>query len=96
MRDTGLSYAQIGQVLGISKQRVGQFLTGYPRKKAPLKSRRVLTVGDVGQLLGIHNNTVRRWSDQGLLKYFCIGNRGDRRYKREDIERFIKERMKGD
>ena len=51
----------------------------------------LLTVRDVAQLLNIHNNTVRRWSDQGMIKAYRINDRGDRRFKREEIVRFLSE-----
>ena len=49
----------------------------------------LLTVAEVAQFLHIHNNTVRRWSDQGIISAYRIGRRGDRRFKREDIARFL-------
>jgi excisionase family DNA binding protein len=49
----------------------------------------ILTTGDVAGLLGIHQNTVRRWSDLGILRSFRISQRGDRRYKYEDISSFL-------
>jgi excisionase family DNA binding protein len=51
----------------------------------------LLTVREVAQLLHIHNNTVRRWSDQGVIKAHRISRRGDRRFKREDIAQFLAE-----
>ena len=51
----------------------------------------MLTVREVACLLGIHANTVRRWSDEGKLKAFRITRRGDRRFKREEISRFLAE-----
>jgi excisionase family DNA binding protein len=51
----------------------------------------LLAVREVAQLLHIHSNTVRRWSDQGILKAYRISRRGDRRFKREDIARFLAE-----
>ena len=45
----------------------------------------VLTVGEAARFLGIHSNTVRRWSDLGILKGYRIGPRGDRRFREEDI-----------
>ena len=90
LREAGLTYAQIGRVLGVSKQRARQIVVGPP-KKPDLDSKRMLRVGDVAQLLGVHVNTVRHWSDRGVLKPFVISNRGDRRFKREDIDSFIKE-----
>ncbi len=49
----------------------------------------MLTTSDVARLLNTHVNTVRRWSDQRLLKAYRIGPRGDRRFKREDIDSFL-------
>jgi excisionase family DNA binding protein len=51
----------------------------------------MLTVRDVASLLHIHHNTVRRWSDQGILKSYRITRRGDRRFRQEDIARFLAE-----
>lgn len=51
----------------------------------------LLTVREVAQLLHIHTNTVRRWSDRGLIRAYRINVRGDRRFKREDITRFLAE-----
>ena len=48
----------------------------------------MLTVREVARLLHIHANTVRRWSNQGILKAYHIGSRGDRRFRREDITDF--------
>jgi excisionase family DNA binding protein len=49
----------------------------------------MLTVKDVAVILNIHVNTVRRWSDQGILKAFRITSRGDRRFRRQDIFDFL-------
>jgi excisionase family DNA binding protein len=51
----------------------------------------MLTVRDVARLLHIHANTARRWSDQGILKSYRITRRGDRRFRQEDIARFLAE-----
>ena len=53
------------------------------------RSNPVLTIKDVSGMLGIHQNTVRRWSDLGVLRSFRISQRGDRRYKYEDIASFM-------
>ncbi len=34
--------------------------------------------------------TLRRWDKSGKLKAIIISERGDRRYKREDIVRLVK------
>jgi excisionase family DNA binding protein len=51
----------------------------------------MLTIKDVARLLNIHVNTARRWSDQGILKSYRITRRGDRRFRQEDIARFLAE-----
>lgn len=51
----------------------------------------MLTVREVARLLHVHSNTVRRWSDRGLLRAYRITHRGDRRFKIEDIGRFLAE-----
>jgi excisionase family DNA binding protein len=47
------------------------------------------TVKDVARILHIHVNTARRWSNQGLIKSYRITRRGDRRFRGEDIARFL-------
>ena len=54
----------------------------------------MLTVSDVAHLLNVHINTVRRWSNQGILKSYRIGSRGDRRFQQEDITRFLLQESK--
>jgi len=51
----------------------------------------MLTIREVTQLLHIHSNTLRRWSDAGIIKAYRITRRGDRRFRREDIARFLAE-----
>jgi len=87
---SGLSYAAIGRRLGISRERVRQILKGKPApQKVALQSKVMLTVGDVASLLGVHTNTVRCWSNSGILKAYRVGPRGDRRFRREDIDSFL-------
>ena len=55
----------------------------------------MLSVKEVTQMLHIHANTLRRWSDRGQLPSYRIGPRGDRRFRREDISRFLDELTSG-
>jgi len=50
---------------------------------------RLLTVREVADLLHVHTNTARRWSDLGLLKSYRVGPRGDRRFRAKDLNNFI-------
>ena len=52
----------------------------------------MLTTSDVAHMLNVHINTVRRWSNQGILRTYRIGSRGDRRFIRGDIEDFLNDR----
>ena len=52
----------------------------------------MLTTSEVARLLNVHINTVRRWSNQGVLKTYRIGSRGDRRFEREDVTNFLLEK----
>jgi excisionase family DNA binding protein len=54
----------------------------------------MLTTSEVARLLNVHINTVRRWSNQGVLKTYRIGSRGDRRFHREDIARFLSQKSR--
>jgi excisionase family DNA binding protein len=55
----------------------------------------LLTTSEVARILSVHINTVRRWSNQGIIKSYRIGSRGDRRFKREDIDKFFSKNGKG-
>lgn len=57
----------------------------------PQEMSTMLTISDVARLLNVHINTVRRWSNQGVLKAYRIGSRGDRRFQQEDIAIFLAE-----
>ena len=51
----------------------------------------MLTIREVARLLHVHPNTLRRWSNDGRIRAYRITSRGDRRYKREEIARFLDE-----
>jgi len=52
---------------------------------------RMMTVQQVADLLQVSICSIRRWSDKGILKFYRVGNRGDRRYWREDVLRFLED-----
>jgi len=92
LREAGLTYAEIGRRLGITKERARQIIKGDPQRSVPDRAKVMLRISDVARLLGMHPNTVRRWSDRGILKQYRLGSRGDRRFKREDVDAFLRER----
>jgi excisionase family DNA binding protein len=48
----------------------------------------MLTTSEVAHILNVHINTIRRWSNQGVIASYRIGSRGDRRFKKIDVEKF--------
>ena len=52
----------------------------------------MLTTGEVARLLNVHDSTVRRWNDRGIIKAYRIGPRGERRFRRDDIAIFFLDR----
>ena len=55
---------------------------------------RLLTVSEVAHFLNVHHNSVRYWADNGLLRCYRIGRRGDRRFRAEDVDAFLVSRSK--
>ena len=53
------------------------------------KTGDTLSPRDVARLLHLHINTIRRWSDSGIIKSKRAGIRGDRVYSWEDIAHFV-------
>jgi excisionase family DNA binding protein len=50
----------------------------------------LLTITEVSELLHIHPNTLRRWSEEGRITSYRINSRGDRRFKPGDVQDFLK------
>jgi len=51
----------------------------------------MLTTREVARLLNVHINTVRRWSNRGIIKAYRVGPRSDRRFREEDVHNFLQE-----
>lgn len=54
----------------------------------------LLTLSEACQVLKVHPNTLRQWDKKGILKAIRFGQRGDRRYKKEDIIKLVEEKTK--
>lgn len=97
LRNKGLTYQDIGQILGVSRQRIAEIL-GLNRRtdSASVKMMRsaspheLLSSNDAAELLGVHPNTVRRWSNAGIIPAYRVGKRLDRRFRRTDLQKFLK------
>jgi len=92
---TGRTLKKLAKPLGFSEIELLKlaFLSSDKTNHVPLLS--MLTAREVAILLNVHINTVRRWGNRGLLRTYRIGSRGDRRFRREDIDGFLQESQIG-
>ena len=49
----------------------------------------MLTTAELSQLLNVHPSTLRRWSNEGIIRTYRIGSRADRRFRKDDVDRFL-------
>lgn len=56
-----------------------------------VQSSGIMTTSEVAEFLRVHPNTVRHWTNKGLLPSFRLGTRRDRRFRREDVDHFLQE-----
>lgn len=47
----------------------------------------LITLSEASQILKVHPNTLRKWDRKGILKAVRFGQRGDRRYRKDDISK---------
>lgn len=52
----------------------------------------ILTLQQACKILNCHPNTLRNWDNKGYLKAIRFGTRKDRRYRKEDVIRFINQK----
>ena len=55
----------------------------------------LLSVAQAATLLGVHPNTIRQWTAAGRLTAYRINTRGDRRFRRADVEHLLVETAEG-
>ena len=54
------------------------------------KTIKLLRISEAANMLGVNPETLRRWDGlDGKPQPIIISTRGDRRYKKEDLEKFI-------
>jgi len=49
----------------------------------------LITLKQACEILKVHPNTLRQWDKKGILKAVRFGQRGDRRYRKEDILQLV-------
>lgn len=52
----------------------------------------LITLREACGILKVHPNTLRKWDKKGILVAVRIGEKRIRRYKKEDLARFIKQK----
>ena len=51
----------------------------------------LLTLKEVSKILKVHPNTLRQWDQKGILKAVRFGPRRDRRYRKKDISKLVRD-----
>ncbi|MEA2057065.1 MAG: helix-turn-helix domain-containing protein [Patescibacteria group bacterium] len=54
------------------------------------KNDKLLKISEAAEMLGVHPETLRRWDREGKIDTITINERGDRRFKVDEINRLIK------
>ena len=49
----------------------------------------LMTASEVADMLHLHVNTVKRLGDRGELPFFRVCKRGDRRFRLDDVMKFL-------
>lgn len=60
-----------------------------------MNDERLMSVKEVAEYIGVHPNTVKRISDRGEMPYYVINNRGDRRFRRSEVDAWVLEGRAG-
>lgn len=97
LKRKGFTHRKLGEVYGISLQRVGQIVTKKRRINMVIKEEvkpiesgpELLNIAQARRMLNLHTNTIRRYTDIGIIPVYRIGTRGDRRFKRTDLQKFL-------
>lgn len=103
-RGMGISRSQIYRVRQGKRAINEQFITGAIKAFAGHefadlfyvdpegRQNDTLTTRDTAELLGVHPDTVRAWSNKGILKSYRVTRQSNRRFCREDVGHFVKQR----
>ena len=109
LHEGGLSNAEIARTIGVSRQRVWDVLRPRESEQLPNLSAststrsasekaedKPMSIASVAAALGVHPNTVRRWSDRGTIPCFRLGTRQDRRFEPKRVVEIMYSVRQGD
>lgn len=54
------------------------------------KNEELLTIRQVAEIFGVHQQTLRRWDTEGKLQAVRVGKLGHRKYRKSDIDKMLK------
>lgn len=54
-----------------------------------VKSRKLLTIAEAAEYLNVSKSSLRRWSNDEVLRSFRVGMRGERRFEVSDLDAFL-------
>ena len=55
----------------------------------------LMTLDEAASYLGVAKITLRRWTSNGQLRCVRVGPRRDRRFRRSDLDAYIRKNMTG-
>jgi excisionase family DNA binding protein len=97
LKKLGLRNCQIARALGVSRQYVSRICRKKEYDEEPLliahddrsfRDNKPFTTSAASRILGVLENTIRRWSNEGKIPCFRIDiGRKDRRFYYSDLER---------
>lgn len=58
------------------------------------KNDKLLKISEAAHMLGVHPETLRRWDREGKIQTIIINERGDRRFKVDEINKIIEKNNK--
>ena len=79
----------------LDQSRAGIMTLQYSRSATQVKrkAQSYMCTAKVAKLLRVHPNTLRKWSDLGIINSTRSGPMGKRKYQREDIIDFLISRV---
>lgn len=100
-KETGEKFTMRGIVNGeektgkveITKGR--EFIQKIPDPQPRIWRKNLMTLSEACDYLHCHPNTLRKWTDNGTVKCYRFGKRGDRRFDKRDLEKQLDEAMDG-
>lgn len=91
LHSLGFSPGEIGKLFHLAEKTVREIYRGQGARLMTGGTGSILTCAEAARVLRVHPNTVRRWADAGKLPSVRLGTRGDRRFKREELEKVVRE-----